>query len=735
MPRLFFKRKEEILGEYILRRKERIFIGSKKGNDILIKDNNISENHCILILNNGKYSVKDQNTITGTKVNGKTISEKELEIGDEIGIGPYSLILAPDITPSSNEAPEYFLLGIYGKFLGKKYSIKNGDTFIGREAFSPRGIENDIVLSGDMTVSKGHAKISLNGNQFVITDVGSTGGVAVNGSKVGQLNSVNIAPGDEISIGRSIFRFVSSRDEDYSMPSKQQIFLLKILKPLLLITTLAVIITSLLFVYLGWSGISLVNSSPKKLQLDLNTSFRKDLPLKNIDQHEIVTTPAVGDLTGNGTNDIIMLSPAGFMHVWDAQSGSEIWNPIELFNSGQTSPMIADVNNDGVKDIITLSDSSMLFIYDGQTGNIIRREILGGVISEMTPVVADLTGNGKMDIVVCSEDGAVHFLYNAGYESDYDKYTEFVEGPLYASPIVYEAKDYTPMVVVASYAGKVYFIDGKSRTKKTVDLVEKTGKAHLIAGAPAIGDLNGDGIPEVVVQSNVPQYISAIDITKFSVLWTYFVEPTPPAGMKHNASPLVTNISGDGTGDVFVVSANGSVLALKGKTGYPAGELLWKMIIPDAKRMIASPSMYDFNKDGLEDFVIATEDGKIIILKSNTKRKEFEILAEIKASNTPIVSSPVISDLFGTGKLNILFANAQNGIQVIDTNAKVIKNLSVWPMFLGGPSHTGFDGLSSYKIKYQKMLFGGLIVFIVFLVLRIRMTASRNSKKVKVQFL
>ncbi len=734
MPRLFLKRKEEILGEYVLRRKPRIFIGSKKGNDILIKDKNISEHHCSIILTNDKYVVKDQNTITGTKVNGKTVTEKELEIGDEIGIGPYSVVMAPDVSATA-DAPEYYLLGVYGKFLGRKFSVKNTDTFIGRESYSPRGIENDIVLSGDMTVSKGHAKISLNGTQFTITDVGSTGGVAVNGLKVGQLNSMNIEPGDEISIGRSIFRFVSSKNQDYSFPSKQQIFLLKILKPFTLGITLLSLVVSFGLIWMGWSGLSLLKSSPQKLTLSLNTDFKKEIPLRNLDEYDITSTPAIGDVNGDGKNDIIFLTAAGFLFGWDVKTGDPLWRQIEIFNSGQTSPMLADVNNDGIKDIVVLSDSSMMFIYDGQTGGIIRREILGGVISEMTPLVADLTGNGKMDVVVCSEDGGVHFLYNAGFESDFDRYTEYVEGPLYASPVLYKAKDFAPMVVVASYAGKAYFIDGKSRTKKTVDLVEKTGKAHLIAGAPAVGDITGDGIPEVIVQSNVPQYVSAIDVTKFDVLWTYFVEPTPPAGLKHNASPIVADLTGNGIGDVFVVSANGSILGLRGKTGYPAGELLWKTQLPETKRMISSPAAYDFDKDGLLDFVIATEDGKIIVVKSNTRRKEFEILADIKASNTPITSSPLIADIFGIGKLQILFANSMDALQIVETDAKIITNLAVWPMFLGGPEHTGFEGLGKYKTNYMKKLIIGVVILIVFLFIRVRFAVSRNAKKVKVQFL
>ncbi|MCL1972049.1 MAG: FHA domain-containing protein [Endomicrobia bacterium] len=737
MPRLFLKRKEEILGEYILRRKKRIFVGSKKGNDILIKDKNISEHHCSIILDDDdQYVVKDQNTIIGTKVNGKTISEKELEIGDEIGIGPYSIVMYPDITSGTPDtAPAGFLLGIYGRFTGKKFMMKKDDTFIGRDQFSPRGVENDIVLAGDMTVSKGHAKISYNNGQYTITDVGSTGGVAVNGNKVGQLNSMNIKFGDEISIGRSIFRFANAFDQDYSTPSKQQIFLLKIQKPLSLIIMLASIITSIGLIWFGWSGLSLLKSKPPKLALELNSDFRKDTPLRNFEEYGITSTPAIGDLTGDGKNDIVMLTAAGFLYAWNARTGEPLWRQIEIFNSGRTSPILADVNGDGVLDIITLSDSSMLFVYDGQTGNIIRREILGGVISEMTPLVADLTGNGKMDVVACSEDGAVHFLYNVGYENDYDRFTEFVEGPIYASPVLYQSKDFTPMVVVASYSGKVYFIDGKSRTRKTVDLLEKTGKAHLIAGAPAVGDITGDGIPNVVVQSNVPQYVSAIDVSKFDVMWTYFVEPTPPAGLKHNASPLIADLTGDGINDVFVVSANGSVIGLRGKTGYSAGELLWRMAIPEAKRMIGSPSMYDFDKDGLKDFVIGTEDGRIMVIKSNTRRKEFEIMAEIRASNVPITSSPLLADLFGTGKINILFSNSMDSLQVINTNARTIKNAVLWPMFLGSADHMGFSGLDKFKSKYRKQFFAGLTIFILFVFFKTKSVVSRNAKRVKVQFL
>ncbi|MDR0617783.1 MAG: FHA domain-containing protein [Endomicrobium sp.] len=78
MPLLLLKKKEEILSEYVLKRKEKIFIGKKKTNDIVINDSLVSDNHCTLILKNDKYYIKDQNTVSGTKINGKIIVEQEL---------------------------------------------------------------------------------------------------------------------------------------------------------------------------------------------------------------------------------------------------------------------------------------------------------------------------------------------------------------------------------------------------------------------------------------------------------------------------------------------------------------------------------------------------------------------------------------------------------------------------------------------------------------------------------
>ena len=739
MPRLLVKKREEIISEYVARKnKLKIFIGSKKGNDIVIPDKNVSEHHCTIIFANNQYTLKDQNTIMGTQINFRSITEAPLNFGDEISIGDYKIMFLDDALSKQDVViPQYYLIGVYGRFFGKKFFLKSdGDTFIGRESLSPRGIENDVVLSGDMTVSKGHAKISAVQGQYTITDIGSTGGVAINGEKLGQLNSTQLAIGDEISIGRTIFRLVDYFSEDYSLPSNQHILALKIFKFMRVFVTLLVLVGAALSIYLGYTSYSLITSAPSKLNLSLDLNWSKEIPLKaDTSSYEITSTPIVADLDNDGKNDISMLTSSGFLYAWSGATGDKMWKPVEIYNSGIASLVSDDVNNDGIPDIIAVSDSSLIYIIDGQTGNIIRREILGGHISETTPVICDLDGDGRKDIVVTSEDGAVHFMYAPGFDSNYAKYSEFIDGPIYASPVILTRKDFSPFVVIANYDSKVYFIDGKTRTKKTINLLDLTGKAHLVAGAPAIGDINGDGIDEVVVMSNVPQYVSAINTSKFSVMWTYFIEPVPPANLKFNASPIIADFTGNGMCDVGIVSANGTVQILKGNTTYLSGEMLWKLALPESKRLISSPAVYDFDKDDIPELVFGTEDGRLVVAKSNVKRKEVEVMADIKASNLAITSTPVLADLNGDKLIEILYTNMQDSIQIVNTNAKILKNLRIWPMFLANPEHTSTFSLKDYKLKSIELMGIGLLLLLLFFFFKVRSSLKKSKKKVKVTYL
>jgi len=91
------------------------------------------------------------------------------------------------------------LVMIYGKEMGKKFSLDKLQVTIGR------GPDNDIVCDMD-NVSRAHAKVFNSNNGVYIEDLGSTNGTFVNDTEVKREKLRN---GDLIKIGGTIFKFIS----------------------------------------------------------------------------------------------------------------------------------------------------------------------------------------------------------------------------------------------------------------------------------------------------------------------------------------------------------------------------------------------------------------------------------------------------------------------------------------------------------------------------------------------
>jgi SARP family transcriptional regulator, regulator of embCAB operon len=81
---------------------------------------------------------------------------------------------------------------------GQRYALAGIATRIGRSS------DNDIVLS-DVKVSRHHAAITVSGEAFVITDLGSVNGVRVGGQRIDP--TAELCDGDRIRIGDQEFTF------------------------------------------------------------------------------------------------------------------------------------------------------------------------------------------------------------------------------------------------------------------------------------------------------------------------------------------------------------------------------------------------------------------------------------------------------------------------------------------------------------------------------------------------
>jgi transcriptional regulator with GAF, ATPase, and Fis domain len=67
-------------------------IGRDPSNSLAISDLSLSRRHCILARENDRYTLRDLNSRNGTFVNGRVVSEKQLNHGDQISVGESVLV-------------------------------------------------------------------------------------------------------------------------------------------------------------------------------------------------------------------------------------------------------------------------------------------------------------------------------------------------------------------------------------------------------------------------------------------------------------------------------------------------------------------------------------------------------------------------------------------------------------------------------------------------------------------
>lgn len=222
--------------------RDEITIGRKEGNTIRLTDRNVSRRHAKLQKQNGGYVLQDLGSYNGTVINGTRLSDQRaLKMGDQIVIGDYKLNIveesaaqvAPAAAPAASAAsvvetyeapaqsgghhpqatmpaiptalgvpppvttpvPEHlkrlqlvFLApaGTPGPFTITKLPI-----LLGRSEIA------DVSLPFS-SISREHAKITLENDQLVIEDLGSSNGVVINGERV---KKHPIKAGDAITMG------------------------------------------------------------------------------------------------------------------------------------------------------------------------------------------------------------------------------------------------------------------------------------------------------------------------------------------------------------------------------------------------------------------------------------------------------------------------------------------------------------------------------------------------------
>jgi hypothetical protein len=229
-----------------------------------------------------------------------------------------------------------------------------------------------------------------------------------------------------------------------------------------------------------------------------------------------IGTPAtLANVNGGGTDEIFVEEEDFSLHGYSA-SGTVLpgW-PVMQVNAGQErhTPAVADVDGDGDLEILSAGDSGTYLLgyhHDGTTVDGFPWTIVLGY-TDTFPVVGDVDGDGALEVLTVRRSPTSPF------------------------PAQVEIRS----------------------THGAIERVLTASHSVFYGTAPALADLDNDGFPEIVLQTNGALDVWKGDGTPFPG-WPQVWSATQWLG---DSAPVVGDVTGDGLPDILITSqfAGGSM--------------------------------------------------------------------------------------------------------------------------------------------------------------------------------
>ncbi len=359
-------------------------------------------------------------------------------------------------------------------------------------------------------------------------------------------------------------------------------------------------------------------------------------------------------------------------------------------NSGSSALVAGDLNGDGNEEIVAAGASGTILAWQANGEKLIDNEALTFRVSLLgdttylplplfakitdgfflnAPALADLNSDGALEVIAGASNGKLYAWLGEDRNGDgqADLYFEVDCGsPITTVPIIGDWYPATPNseIAIGDQSGKIHLI---SETGQQIWQIAISNRSvERLMGFNDVGAGRFVAIDETNTVFSIDQ--------NGSIIWQKML---PEAGKLNY--PAIGDVDRDGRPEIVITSSQGRLFILNEQ-----GEFLASFASVSTGHPLSNPALADIDADGYLDIVV-TGGGKIYAYRFNgIILTNFPITVDRNVQHE-IYPDPVLVDLDGDQKIEIIVTSKHNTMMAFHSDGQRVKG---FPLSISSPANS-----------------------------------------------